>query len=89
VEIAATECGECEIGTELCEWLNVGIVEKPGANSVNVELAPKSFFTVNSLFSDLATVVHSVSWRAARLARQIEERLLRRARGGFLANHEA
>jgi hypothetical protein len=45
---------------EVRKWLNVGMSEKPDLESVYVAPAPKSSFAVNSLFKDLATVVHSV-----------------------------
>ena len=58
MEIAASAFGACEIGVLMREWLNVGIAEKPGAKSINVAAIPKSSFTVDSLFIDLAMVVH-------------------------------
>jgi hypothetical protein len=58
VEILASRFDECEIDVALLKWANVGMPEKPGVQSGYVMLARNSSFTVNSLFSDLATVVH-------------------------------
>jgi hypothetical protein len=59
VEIATSGCGECEIDEEVHKWLNVGMSEKPGNQVRYVASVPKSSFVINSLFKDLATVVHS------------------------------
>jgi hypothetical protein len=59
VEIAASQFAEWDIGMEMCRWRNVGMSEKLGIKSVYLASVPNSSFTVNRLFKDLATVVHS------------------------------
>ena len=59
MEIAASKCGECEIGIEVYKWLNVGMSEKLSVKSVYVASAPNSSFKVHSLFKDFAKLVHS------------------------------
>jgi hypothetical protein len=52
---------------EQCKWLNVGMSEKLGIKSIYVAPPPNSSFTVNSLFKDLATVVHSIARHVSRI----------------------
>jgi hypothetical protein len=59
VEIAASGFGRCEIGAQVCKWLNVGMSEKPDLKPVYVAAAAKTSFVVNSLSKDFATVVHN------------------------------
>jgi hypothetical protein len=59
VEITASTFGAWEIDAKVCKWLSVGIVEMRSVTSARIVPPPISSFTVNSLFKDLPTLVHS------------------------------
>jgi hypothetical protein len=58
------------MGIEVHKWVNVGMSEKPGVNSIYIATTPNSSFTVHSLFKALAVVVHNgcvEKWQPSRV----------------------